>query len=83
MYTLCAYVSGVHTYIFPVSPSVIDTTTTLVAPNELYSITVTCTIHRDSTADLCEVIATANGQTTLTGNSYIRTYSYAYTYVYA
>ena len=65
----------IYTYVyFPVSPSVIDTTTTLVAPNELYSITVTCTIHRDSTADMCEVIATANGQTALTGNSYICTY---------
>lgn len=56
--------------IFPVSSSVIEATAALGTPNEnktLYSITVTCTIHPDSNADMCEVIVTANGQT-LTGN---------------
>ena len=62
----CVYVN-----VFPVSPSVIDAIATLVTPNEnraLHSITVTCTITPDSAADMCEVIATANGLTTLTGN---------------
>ena len=55
------------------APSVTDATATLDTPNEnrtLHSITVTCTINPDSTADRCEVIATANGQATLTGNEY-------------
>ena len=49
--------------------SVIEVTSTLVTPNEnrtLHSILVTCTI---STADMCEVTATANGHI-LTGNEY-------------
>ena len=59
-------------HVFPVAPSVTDATATLVTPNEsrtLHSITVTCAIHPDSTADMCEVMATANGQTH-TGNEY-------------
>ena len=41
-------------------------------PNPVYSITITCTIHDDSEADTCEVMATRNinGQTPITG-SYI------------
>ena len=53
-------------YVFPVFPSVINATATLVTPNEnrtLHSITVTCTINPDSTADMCEVRAIANDQT--------------------
>ena len=50
---------------FQCPASAIEDTTNLT-----YSITVTCTINPDSTADTCEVIATANGQTTLTGNEY-------------
>ena len=34
---------------------------------QLYEITVTCTIHPDSTADHCEVMAMANGKVTKTG----------------
>ena len=34
--------------------------------NTTYSITVTCTINPDSDADMCEVIATANDQRTIT-----------------
>ena len=54
------------------SSSVIDATAVLDTPNEnrtLHSITVTCTIHPDSFADMCEVRATIIGQT-LTGNKY-------------
>ena len=57
-------------YDFPVSSSVISTTATVNTPNDnrtLYSITVNCTIHSKSTADMCEVIATANNQTTRIG----------------
>ena len=67
--------------IFPVSSSVTEATATLGTANEnrtLHSITVTCTIHPDSTADMCEVIATANSQTTLTGNEYMCIYVCAY-----
>ena len=66
--------------IFPVSPSVINATATLVTPNEnrtLHSITVTCIINLDSTADQCEVIATANDQETRTGNQHF-TYKHYY-----
>ena len=37
------------------------------AINELHSITVTCTIHPDSTADQCVVMAMADGNVTRTG----------------
>lgn len=56
--------------IFTVSSSVTEATATLGTSNEnrtLYSITVTCTIHPNSRANMCEVMATGNGQT-LTGN---------------
>ena len=52
--------------------TVIDATAVLATPNEkrkLHSITVTCTFQPDSIADMCEVIATANGQI-LKGNEY-------------
>ena len=61
-----------YVYVFPVAPSVIDATATLDTPNEnrlLHSITVKCVIHPDSTADMCEVMIIANGQT-LTDNEY-------------
>ena len=50
--------------------SVTNTTTSLISPNvtsQLYSITVTCTIHPDSTADQCVVMAMADGRVTRTG----------------
>ena len=37
------------------------------ATNELHSITVTCTIHQDSTADQCVVMAMADGRANTTG----------------
>ena len=45
------------------------------ATNELHSITVTCTIHPDSTADQCVVMAMADGRVTITG-TYVHTYTY-------
>jgi len=38
------------------------------ASNELHSITVNCTIHPDSTADQCVVMAMADGRVTRTGD---------------
>ena len=37
------------------------------AVSELYNITVICTIHPDSTADQCVVMAIAGGRMTRTG----------------
>ena len=63
-----------HTCSFVVSSSVSDAQVTTIIPedatNSTYSITVNCTINPDSTADMCEVTATANGQIILTGNEY-------------
>ena len=47
-----------------------NTSVTLISPNvisELYNITVTCTIHPDSTADQCVVTAMVEGSVTITG----------------
>ena len=35
--------------------------------SQLYNITVTCTIHPDSTADQCVMMAMADGRVTRTG----------------
>ena len=72
---VCTYTLDMH--IFPVSSSVTEATATLGTPRTLYAITVTCTIHPDSTADQCVVMATANGQT-LTGNEYMCIYMHTY-----
>ena len=61
-------------YISLLGSSVTNAVAILNAPNatnELHSITVTCTIHPDSTADQCVVMAMADGRVTRTG-SYIR-----------
>ena len=41
------------------------------AVSELYNITVTCTIHPDSTADQCVVMAMADDGDTITGEMYL------------
>ena len=46
------------------------------ATNELHSITVTCTIHPNSTADQCVVMAMADGRVTRTGMCVIITICY-------
>ena len=51
--------------------SITDAVTVLSTPNatnELHSITVTCTIHPNSTADQCIVMTMANGRMTRTGD---------------
>ena len=59
-----------YVHIFSVSSSVTDAQVIMItaedAMNTTYSITVNCTIHPDSDADQCVVMATTNGQT-LTG----------------
>ena len=59
------------------------------AVSELYNITVTCTIHPDSTADQCVVMAMADGRVTRTGEiqklscaltTYIRIHMYVRMY---
>ena len=70
---------------FPVSSSVTNATTTLDTPNKyraLHSVTVTCTINPDSAANMCEVIATADGQATLTSNDYVHMYVCTYVRTY-
>ena len=57
-------------YVIPVAPSVTDVAATLVTPNDNiieHSITVTCTVHPDSDADMCVVMAMAVGRTTREG----------------
>ena len=47
-----------------------NTTAELISSNvtsELYNISITCTIHPDSTADQCVVMAMADGRMTRTG----------------
>ena len=59
-------------YWWPVASSVINATSMLACSpvaSELYNITVTCTIHPDSTADQCEVRAVDDGGVTRTGSS--------------
>ena len=70
------------------SSSVTDATATLVTPNENrteHSIAVTCSIHSDSTADQCVVMAMADGQATLIGNEYgyVHSILHVHTYVHA
>ena len=70
------------------SSSVTDATATLITPNENrteHSITVTCTIHSDSTADQCVVMAMADGQATRIGNEYgyVHSILHVHKYVHA
>ena len=52
------------------APSVTEAVATLVTPNENrteHSITVTCTVRRKSNADMCVVMAMADGRMTILG----------------
>ena len=67
----------------PVASSVITATPMLMCPpvaSQLYNITVTCTIHPDSTADQCVVMTMADGRVTRTGAilSYVLIYVHMY-----
>ena len=68
--TLATYIHTYYFCILSVSSSVSDVRVIMITPEDIanttYSITVTCTIHLDSYADMCEVMARADGQT-LTG----------------
>ena len=64
----------VDLYFFTIGTSVVDAVIVLSTPNannELHSITVTCTIHHDSTADHCVVMAMANNGIHKIGNEII------------
>ena len=65
-----------YAYVIPVAPSVTEAVATLVTPNENrteHSITVTCTVHPESDADMCVVMAMADGIMTRSGK-YAATY---------
>ena len=95
---VCSYIrSYIHNvvtlyHLYIVTSSVTNTAVTLITPNvtsELYNITVTCTIHPNSTADQCVVMAMDDGRVTRTSNLpcicirlvlYIRSYMHASMY---
>ena len=62
------YVCG---YFLITGTSVSDAMAVLNSPHTLQSITVTCTIHPNSTADQCVVIAMDDGGVNRTGNEII------------
>ena len=66
----CTYV---HSYFLITDTSVFDATVVLSSPNlssRLQSITVTCAIHPNSTADQCAVMAMDDdGRVTITGKT--------------
>ena len=65
-----------HTFVIPVAPSVTEAVATLVTPNEYrteHSITVTCTVRPESDADVCVVMAMADGIMTRS-SKYVRSY---------
>ena len=64
-----------YAYVIPVAPSVTEAVATLVTPNENrteHSITVTCTVRPESDADMCVVMAMADGRMTRSGK-YVHT----------
>ena len=71
----CIHIVHAYTYIIPVAPSVTEAVATLVTPNENrieHSITVTCTVRPKSNADMCVVMAVADGRMTRSGK-YVHT----------
>ena len=63
-----------HTFVILVAPSVTEAVATLVTPNENrteHSITVTCTFRPESDADMCVVMAMADGIMTRSGTKCI------------
>ena len=71
IYYIRSYIhTHVHTFVIPVAPSVTKAVATLVTPNENrteHSITVTCTVRPESDADICVVMAMADGRMTRSG----------------
>ena len=67
-----------HKNFQPVASSVITAIPMLMCSpvaSQLYNITVTCSIHPDSTADQCVVMAMADGRVTRTGELCACTYT--------
>ena len=78
----------VHTFDIPVGLSVTEAVATLITPNENrteHSITVTCTVRPESYAEMCVVMAMADGRMTRSGTKCMTIshafYLYAYTCV--
>ena len=71
MYYTHNYVHAyMRTYIIPVAPSVTEAVATMVTPNENrteHSFTVTCNVRPKSDADMCVVMAMADGRMTRSG----------------
>ena len=75
---VCMYIHTLsnHKVFQPVASSVITAIPILMCSpvaSQLYNITVTCTIHPDSTADQCVVMAMADGRVTRTGELHTMT----------
>ena len=75
---VCMYIHTLsnHKVFQPVASSVITAIPMLMCSpvaSQLYNITVTCTIHPDSTADQCVVMAMADGRVTRTGELHTMT----------
>ena len=67
---MCYMYICICVYVIPVAPSVTQVVATLVTSNDSiteHSIIVTCTVHPDSDADMCVVMAMAVGRTTREG----------------
>ena len=67
---VCTYVQNLLCFSLPMATSVISAISQPMctpAVSELYNITVTCTIHPDSTTKLCVVIAMADDGDTKAG----------------
>ena len=80
-----------YVHLFAVAPSVTDVVAVLDTPNQyrdMHSATVTCTIHPESEAELCEAVLIAPGNLTRIGKvcyatSYMLMFIYVGTYVHA
>ena len=60
--------------LWPIASSVTSTKVTAISPNitsELYNITVICTVHAESTADHCVLMAMADGRVTRSGKQWV------------
>ena len=66
---VCIYIYKIFTFYGVVSSVITAIPMLMYSPvaSQLYNITVTCIIHPDSTADLCIVMAMADGRVTRTG----------------
>ena len=67
----CMAMTTLYVYLFAVAASVTDAVAVLDTPSQyrdMHSVTVTCKIHPESEAELCEVVLIASGNLTRIGN---------------